>query len=354
MRLAPAGAALRLEDFHYELPSGQIAQHPLPARGSSRLMVLDRATRSWRHSQFCRLPDFLGDGDVLVRNDARVIRARLRGKRSGGGEVEVLLLKREATEPGGEVWRCLARPGRRLRRGGSAVLRGGIEATWLDEGDRDGIRRVRLASRRPILEILEAVGEVPLPPYIRRAPTESDATAYQTVYARQPGAVAAPTAGLHFTEAGLRELTACGVEVVSLTLEVGAGTFLPIREEDVARHRMAPEHVEIPAPTASAVSAAKRAGRRVVAVGTTTVRALEGLLADAAPHARAGDVSLFIAPGHRFTIVDALITNFHLPRSTLLMLVAAFAGIELTLGAYRAAVAEGYRFYSYGDAMLVL
>ncbi len=354
MRRAPAGTALRLEDFDYELPSSQIAQYPLPERGSSRLMVLDRATRSWRHTQFGRLPDWLRDGDVLVRNDARVIRARLRGERSRGGEIEVLLLKREATEPQGEVWSCLARPGRRLRRGRSAFLSGGVEATWLDGADRDGIRRVRLAARRPILEILEAVGEVPLPPYIRRAPAGLDAAAYQTVYARRPGAVAAPTAGLHFTDALFSALTARGVEVASLTLDVGAGTFLPIREGDPSEHRMAREHVEIPAATAQAVNAAKRTGRRVVAVGTTTVRALEGLLADAAVDARAGDVSLFITPGYRFAIVDALVTNFHLPRSTLLMMVAAFAGRELTLAAYQAAVGEGYRFYSYGDAMLIL
>jgi S-adenosylmethionine:tRNA ribosyltransferase-isomerase len=351
--VAPAGAALRLEDFDYELPSIQIAQYPLPERGSSRLMVLDRATRSWTHTQFGRLPDWLRNGDVLVRNDARVIRARLRGERPRGGEVEVLLLKRETTEPHGEVWSCLARPGRRLRRGESAFLRGGIEATWLDEADRDGIRRVRLAARRPILEILEAEGEVPLPPYIQRAPTGLDTAAYQTVYARHPAAVAAPTAGLHFTAAMFAAITARGIEVASLTLDVGAGTFLPIRE-DPSQHRVAPEHVEIPAATAQAVNAAKRTGRRVVAVGTTTVRALEGLLADAAVDARAGDVSLFITPGYRFAIVDALVTNFHLPRSTLLMMVAAFAGLELTLAAYRAAVCEGYRFYSYGDAMLIL
>jgi S-adenosylmethionine:tRNA ribosyltransferase-isomerase len=353
VRLALADTPLRLEDFDFALPPNQIAQHPLPERGSSRLMVVDRASGSWTHSQFGQLSDWLRGGDVLVRNDARVIRARMRGERSGGGEVEVLLLKREAMEREGEVWSCLARPGRRLRRGGTALLRGDIEATWLDDADRDGVRRVRLAAGRPILEILESVGEMPLPPYIRRAPTPMDAVAYQTVYARRPGAVAAPTAGLHFTEVGLAALVARGIEVVGLTLEVGAGTFLPIRERDLAQRRLAPEHVEIPASTARAVSAAKRTGRRVVAVGTTTVRALEGLLADAQAEAREGDVSLFITPGHRFVIVDSLITNFHLPRSTLLVLIAAFAGLELTLAAYRAAVADGYRFYSYGDAMLI-
>ena len=354
MKVVPARADAKLDRFDYELPRDRIAQHPLPDRGGSRLMVLDRARGTWTHSQFPRLPEWLHPGDLMVRNDARVIRARLRGQRPNGGKLEVLLLRCEAMEPAGEVWSSLVRPGRRLRRGDSATLSGGIEATWLDDGGGERIRRVRLAAPRPILEILETVGEVPLPPYIRRAPTESDAVAYQTVYARSPGAVAAPTAGLHFTAAGLRAVAARGVDVVSLTLHVGAGTFLPVREEDVAGRRLAPEWVEIPEPTARAVGDAKRAGRRVVAVGTTTVRALEGFSPDSTTRACAGDVSLFISPGHPFAVVDALLTNFHLPRSTLLMLVGAFADLDFLLAAYREAVAEGYRFYSYGDAMLIV
>jgi S-adenosylmethionine:tRNA ribosyltransferase-isomerase len=345
---------MRVEEFDYELPADRIAQFPPRQRGSSRLMVLDRARGAWTHSEFRMLSRWLTAGDLLVRNDTRVMRARLRGERDGGGDVELLLLRLEGRTQAGEVWRCLARPGRRLPRGGSARLRGGIVATWLDDGDEEGLRRVRLDGPRPIVTMLEEVGEVPLPPYIRRAPCEEDAIAYQTVYARALGAVAAPTAGLHFTEAALDGLRRDGIEIVSLTLHVGPGTFVPMRGERIDQHRMAAERVEIPARTAERVAAAKRDGRRVVAVGTTTVRALEGTLGDLERGARSTEVDLFIVPGFRFRVVDALITNFHLPRSTLLILVAAFAGRELLLDAYREALAECYRFYSYGDAMLIV
>ena len=344
---------MRVDEFDYELPAERIAQHPASPRGSSRLMVLDRARGSWQHGEFRRLAEELRPGDLLVRNDARVIRARLRGERPGGGALEVLLLRQELESEGPEVWSCLARPGRRLRAGGSARLAGGIVATWLGEADEDGVRRVRLQAARPVLDLLEEEGEVPLPPYIERQATAQDAADYQTVYARVPGAVAAPTAGLHFTVSLLDALLARGVELASLTLHVGPGTFLPVRARQVEEHRLGSERVEIPRETAQAVVAARRAGRRIVAVGTTTVRALEGLLGDLEPRGRAADVSLFILPGFRFRVVDALITNFHLPRSTLLMLVCAFAGRELVLGAYRAALAANYRFYSYGDAMLI-
>jgi S-adenosylmethionine:tRNA ribosyltransferase-isomerase len=345
---------MRVDEFDYELPAERIAQHPASPRGSSRLMVLDRARGSWQHGEFRRLAEELRPGDLLVRNDARVIRARLRGERPGGGALEVLLLRQEQESAGAEVWSCLARPGRRLRAGGSARLAGGIVATWLGDADEDGVRRVRLQAARPVLDLLEEEGEVPLPPYIERQTTAEDAADYQTVYARVPGAVAAPTAGLHFTASMLDALLARGVELASLTLHVGPGTFLPVRSRQVEEHRMGSERVEIPRETAQAVVAAKRAGRRIVAVGTTTVRALEGLLGDLEPRGRAADVSLFILPGFRFRVVDALITNFHLPRSTLLMLVCALAGRELVLRAYRAAIADSYRFYSYGDAMLIV
>jgi S-adenosylmethionine:tRNA ribosyltransferase-isomerase len=345
---------MRVEEFDYELPFDRIAQFPPRERGSSRLMVLDRVRGAWTHSEFRMLPQWLTTGDLLVRNDTRVMRARLRGVRDGGGDVELLLLRCEGRTDDGEVWCCLARPGRRLRRGSSARLRGGIVATWLDDGDEEGLRRVRLDGPRPIATLLEEVGEVPLPPYIRRAPCEEDFVAYQTVYARELGAVAAPTAGLHFTEALLDALRCDGIEIVSLTLHVGPGTFVPMRGERIDAHRMAAERVEISARTADRVATAKREGRRVVAIGTTTVRALEGALSDLEPRARSTEVELFIVPGFHFRVVDALITNFHLPRSTLLILVAAFAGKELLLDAYRAAVAERYRFYSYGDAMLIV
>jgi S-adenosylmethionine:tRNA ribosyltransferase-isomerase len=345
---------MRVEQFDYELPPDRIAQFPPRERGSSRLMVVDRARGAWTHSEFRMLPRWLSTGDLLVRNDTRVMRARLRGERDGGGDVELLLLRLEGQTDGGEVWCCLARPGRRLRRGRSAKLRGGIVATWLDDGDEEGLRRVRLEGPRPIATLLEEVGEVPLPPYIRRAPCEEDVIAYQTVYASELGAVAAPAAGLHFTKAMLGGLRLEGIEIVSLTLHVGPGTFVPMRGERIDEQRMAAERVEISARTADRVVAAKREGRRVVAIGTTTVRALEGALGDLDPRARSTEVDLFIVPGFRFRVVDALITNFHLPRSTLLILVAAFAGRELLLAAYRAAIAECYRFYSYGDAMLIV
>ncbi len=345
---------MRIDEFDYELPADRIAQRPSSPRGSSRLLIVDRARGCWTHGEFRSLPSVLVPGDLLVRNDTRVIRARLRGERAGGGAVELLLLRRESPPGGAEVWSCLARPGRRLRVGSSARLHGGIVATWLGDADQEGIRRVRLEAARPIVDLLDEVGEVPLPPYIARPPASADAADYQTVYARIAGAVAAPTAGLHFTQPTLDALARGGVELASLTLHVGPGTFLPVRSETIAEHRMGAERVDIPLETAQAVAAAKRAGRRIVAVGTTTVRALEGLLGDLEPRARAADVSLFIAPGFEFRVVDALLTNFHLPRSTLLLLVCAFAGRELVLDAYRAAVAAGYRFYSYGDAMLIV
>lgn len=345
---------MRVEEFDYELPAERIAQHPPRERGSSRLMVLDRERERWQHSDFRRLAQWLKPGDLLVLNDTRVIRARLRAERDGGAKMEVLLLRCERRDETGEVWSCLARPGARLRRGNCSKLPGGIVATWLDEGADDGTRRVLLRASRPIAELLEEIGEVPLPPYIRRSALEEDATAYQTVYARAPGAVAAPTAGLHFTREMLDRLAGLGVETATLTLHVGPGTFLPVRTERVEDHRMGAERVEIPEATARALAAAKQAGRRVIAVGTTTARALEGVPRILEPRQHVEDVDVFIRPGFRFRMIDGLVTNFHLPRSTLVMLVAALAGREFLLSAYREAIAEGYRFYSYGDAMMVL
>lgn len=346
---------MNVDEFDFDLPAERIAQRPAPTRGASRLMVIDRAGPGWEHSTFEQLPNWLRRGDLLVRNDTRVIRARLRGERCAGGAVELLLWRRESVESGAEIWSCLARPGRRLRRGGSVELRGGIVATWLDEGDDAGMRRVRLSTPRPVLEMLEAVGEVPLPPYIDRPTDEDDAEAYQTVYARLPGAVAAPTAGLHFTSEMIERLQGRGVQISSLTLHVGPGTFLPVRATRVEQHHLGEEWVDIPSSTAIQVAQAKRERRRVVAIGTTTVRALEAAAAEIlAGHGLRGDVFLFITPGYEFRVVDALITNFHLPRSTLLMLVTALGGRERILTAYQEAVAQRYRFYSYGDAMLIL
>lgn len=347
---------MRTEDFVYDLPLDRIAQTPPEKRGSSRLMILDRSGGRPSDSWFRDLPEWLRPGDVLVRNDTRVIPARLRGVRPGGGAVELLLLRPQAPVPEAEVWSCLARPGRRLRPGDHAEFRGGIRATWLDsaDADADGVRRVELRAPRPILEMLDEVGEVPLPPYIRREPDDRDRDAYQTVYARIPGSVAAPTAGLHFTPELLRRLEEKGVEPATITLHVGPGTFVPVRAESIENHRMAAERFRIDSTTARLLSNAKRERRRVVAVGTTTVRALEGA-AEAILDGRGagGEVSLFISPGFRFRIVEALITNFHLPGSSLLMLAAAFAGRECILNAYREAIERGYQFYSYGDATLI-
>ncbi len=343
---------MRIDEFDYFLPPDRIAKHPPPRRGDSRLMTLERRDGSLTDGRFADLLRWLRAGDLLVANDTRVIPARLRGRREGGGEVEVLLLRSQGSTSAGEAWSCLARPGNRLRRGARVRLGAEIEGIWLDDGEEGAIRSIGLRAAEPILDVLGRVGEVPLPPYIDRPATEADREAYQTVYARSPGAVAAPTAGLHFTSELLASLEHAGVEIRNLTLHVGAATFLPVRGEVIENHRIEAEEAEIPEQTAFAVDRARREGRRVIAVGTTTVRALEGLLGGSG--VLRGEVSLFIRPGHRFTVVDGMITNFHLPRSTLLMLVSAFAGQGRVLAAYREAVARGYRFYSYGDAMLIL
>lgn len=342
---------MRVDEFDYELPAERIAQHPASPRGSSRLMVLDRARGSWQHGEFRRLAEELRPGDLLVRNDARVIRARLRGERPGGGALEVLLLRQELESAGAEVWSCLARPGRRLRAGASARLAGGIVATWLGEADEDGVRRVRLQAARPVLDLLEEEGEVPLPPYIERRATVEDAADYQTVYARVPGAVAAPTAGLHFTAELLQRLADRGIDFATLVLHVGLDTFRPVTEADPRKHVIHREWYSMPGELQQRVERTRARGGRVIAVGTTSVRALETWSATQAPE---GWTDLFILPGHRFTLVDAMLTNFHLPQSSLLMLVSAFAGRERVLAAYAEAIRLEYRFYSFGDAMLLL
>jgi S-adenosylmethionine:tRNA ribosyltransferase-isomerase len=343
--------AARTSDFDYRLPENRIAQRPL-ARGTARLLVLD-AEGEARHRLVGDLPLLLRPGDLLVLNDTRVLPARLRGRRlraggDPGAAIEVLLVEPAS---GGDWW-ALGRPGRRLRPGsrlrfegsGGETLEGRVEG-------REG-ELLRVAFVRPVEPELEKLGSVPLPPYIRRPPDAADRGDYQTVYAGPPGAVAAPTAGLHFTEELFARLSVAGVDRTTLTLHVGPGTFRPVQTEDPAEHPMHAERFEIPADAAHAIAAARRRGGRVVAVGTTVVRALESAWRDGAVQAGAGSTALFIRPGHRFVAVDALLTNFHLPRSTLLMLVCAFAGRERVLGAYREAVAGGYRFYSYGDAML--
>jgi len=342
-----------LAQFDYELPPSAIAQEPATPRDASRLLVLDRARARWADRRFADLPELLRPDDCLVVNESRVIPARLLGALAEDGRPVELLLLREL-EPG--RWDALARPARRCRIGARIVLGGGVAQAVVAAQGEEGRRVVTLESPWPARELLERYGLPPLPPYIDRhgAPKPDDRERYQTVYARAEGSVAAPTAGLHFTPELLERVRARGVEVVPLTLHVGPGTFRPLKSAMVEGHRMEAETVEIPAATADAVNRARAASRRVIAVGTTTTRALEWAWDAASGVApRAGRADLFIHPPHRFRVVDALITNFHLPRSTLLVLVSALAGRELVLAAYRHAIAAGYRFYSYGDAMLI-
>jgi S-adenosylmethionine:tRNA ribosyltransferase-isomerase len=339
--------------FDYELPPELVAQEPAEPRDSSRLLVLDRGRGALEDRRFADLPELLRQGDCLVANRSRVIPARLLGVRAdGGAPVELLLLR----PVGAERWEALVRPGRRCRVGARLELAGGAARALVVGEGSPGTRVVALEAPWPARELLERHGLPPLPPYIARhdAPKPEDRERYQTVYARDDGSVAAPTAGLHFTPELLARLEGRGVAVHYLTLHVGPGTFRPLRGERVEEHRMDAEAVDIPEATARAVEQAKHEGRRVIAVGTTTTRALEWAAGDdGRVRAGTGEADLFIRPGHRFRIVDALVTNFHLPRSSLLVLVSGFAGRDVVLRAYRHAVAARYRFYSYGDAMLI-
>ncbi len=389
---------MHTSDFDYHLPQDLIAQTPLEPRDSSRLLVLSRSTGRIGHTRFTRITDYLRPGDLMVFNQSRVIPARLYGRRADtGGRVELLRLNRES--PG--VWRALARPGRRLRPGDKVVLeadsrsrghkqsqpslsnervdraspqhldhreepssQGGAGESFdleILSSEEDGIKRVRLTSE----DAIASLGSVPLPPYIHRR--LDDPERYQTVYARQPGSVAAPTAGLHFTEPLMEQLRAFGVELAFVTLHVGLDTFRPVQDEDPAKHAIHTEYYDLSAKTAAALNRARADARRIIAVGTTSVRVLEHVAQRMADDEQqvapgSGRADLFILPGHRFRMVDAMLTNFHLPRSTLLMLVSAFAGRDpaansgrgTVLAAYREAIQEKYRFYSFGDAMLIL
>lgn len=360
---------MRLSDFDYELPVGLIAQHPLPRRDDSRMMVVDHASGRIRHGAFKDVGRFLGAGDVLVLNDARVIPAKAWGT-IAGKDVEFLFLKESA--PG--VWDVLCKPAGRVKPGGRVRFGPGFEADVVGRGE-EGRRSLRFAVN-DVLAGLREIGYAPLPPYIKRKRSDledrpRDLERYQTVFAARESAIAAPTAGLHFTRAALAAIKAEGVEVVPVTLEVGLATFQPVRVEDLDEHAMLEERYEISAAAAAAINAAKRGGRPVLAVGTTVVRALESAALAAQGRARgqasgpqrnippavvpgAASSSLFIKPGFAFRVVDRLLTNFHLPQSTLLVLVSAFAGRELVLAAYREAVRERYRFFSYGDVMLIV
>ena len=338
---------VKRSDFHFDLPPELIAQHPLAQRSDSRLLQLSPADGQLADRRFRELPDLLRAGDLLVFNDTRVIPARLHGRKESGGRVEILV---ERLLNDGE---CLAqvRASKSPRAGGRIELEDGSAVEVL--GREDAFFRLGFP-RGDLSEKLQSLGHMPLPPYIEREDTGDDRERYQTVYASRPGAVAAPTAGLHFDEDILAALTARGVEQARVTLHVGAGTFQPVRCEDIEDHRMHAEYLEVSAAVCEAVERTRARGGRVVAVGTTSVRSLETAAAGGSLEPFAGDSRMFIYPGYRFRIIDGLLTNFHLPESTLLMLVCALAGREHTLAAYRHAVAERYRFFSYGDAMLVL
>ena len=372
---------LHLSDFNYDLPADRVAQRPLEQRDGSRMLILDRQSQCWQDSSFSSWPELLHGDELLIVNDARVIPARLLGRRVGvraekpgrssrdsreflSSEIEVLLTRRESPQE----WEALVRPGRKIKLGERVEFGGGeLVAEVIGRGEY-GVRRIRFTARGDLDETLERLGHVPLPPYIARPDEPADRERYQTIFAQKPGAVAAPTAGLHFSNAVLEQLRRRGIEISAITLEVGLGTFQPIHSEEIDDHRMHRERYDIPSEVVAAIHNARQSGRPILAVGTTVVRALE----DAAAKAEAegmensgapdqarlvkpgpGDAEIFIKPGHRFRVVDQLLTNFHLPQSTLLVLVSAFASRELILRAYHHAVEAGYRFYSYGDCMWI-
>jgi S-adenosylmethionine:tRNA ribosyltransferase-isomerase len=358
---------VNVSDFDFELPEELIAQHPPAERGGSRLVVFDRSTKQSQHTMFAQLPSHLTRGDLLVVNDTRVFPARLLGHREPtGGAVECLLIRRldvgvlgVGSSERSEVWEALMHPGQKLKPGaqvrferGGAILIGEVLGRHFY-----GRRSIRLEASggEAVADLIERIGHVPLPPYIKRSDDASDRDRYQTVYAHTSGSVAAPTAGLHFTQPILDELASRGIERTTITLHVGYGTFKPVRVDHVEDHEVDPERYVVGGEAADALTRAKRDRQRIVAVGTTTTRALESLIVDEGiVRSGEGETRLFIRPGHRFELVSGLVTNFHLPKSSLLILTAAFAGRQEILAVYRDAVQRRYRFYSYGDAMLIL
>ncbi|MEM1056327.1 MAG: tRNA preQ1(34) S-adenosylmethionine ribosyltransferase-isomerase QueA [Bacteroidota bacterium] len=346
-----------LDAYDFDLPDALIAQRPAEQRDASRMLVLHRETGQIEDRHVTDLPSYLRPEDALVVNDTRVMAARLIGRRPTGGKAEVFLVERL----GEGIWRALVRPGRKLREGARVELAEGVEAEVLTV-DPDGKRRVRFtrdgeafANEADEREALDQVGQLPLPPYIERPADRADRERYQTVYAREAGAVAAPTAGLHFTPDLFEAIEAQGVERVHLTLHVGYGTFEPVKVDDLSEHRVAAERITVSPEATGSLNARREAGGRIVAVGTTSTRALETSADDDGRfHPVSGPTDLTITPGYRFRAVDALLTNFHLPKSSLLVLTGTFGGRETVLRAYRHAVREGYRFYSYGDCMLIL
>ncbi len=368
---------MRLSDFNFDLPPGQVAQRPLEQRDASRMLILNRQKGAWEDSVFRSLPDLLRGDELIVVNNARVIPARLFGRRLGvraeepghnrrtlreflTSEIEILLTRQVSPDE----WEALVRPGRKMRVGERVEFGEGELSAEVVGRAEYGLRRIRLTGNGNVHEAIERLGHIPLPPYISREDDPTDRERYQTIFADHPGAVAAPTAGLHFSPWILTKLQQRGIEVAAITLDVGLGTFQPIHEEEIEQHQIHSERYEISEQAAAAICNARRAGRPILAIGTTVVRALEDAAARAASKQSgnatgdllepgSAEASIFIKPGHKFRAVDQLLTNFHLPQSTLLILVSAFAGRELILSAYLHAVEVGYRFYSYGDCMWI-
>lgn len=344
---------MQLQDFDFILPEELIAQQPAARRDASRLMCLDRTAAQVACRQFNDLSDYFRSGDLLVLNDTQVIPARLLGHKQTGGKIEIFLVRRDMQIDTAEQWFCLTKSSKSPRPGTEVQLGAGLRAEILDDAEPP-YRRVQFHCDGDFMQRVEEIGHLPLPPYIKREDGQADRSRYQTVFAREKGAVAAPTAGLHFTDEMLARLRKRGVEIHSLTLHVGLGTFLPVRVDDVRQHKMHTEFYNVPQATADAVNLARLEGRRVFALGTTSARTLETAATEAGKlRAGCGESDIFIYPGYQFKLVDALITNFHLPKSTLLMLVSAFAGRDFVLSAYRQAVEERFRFFSYGDCMLI-
>lgn len=339
---------MKKSDFYFDLPEELIAQTPLERRDASRLLKLDRQTGAIAHRHFYDLPEYLNAGDCLVLNDSRVLPARLIGNRSTGGSVEVVLLR----DLGGGKWECLTRPGRKTRPGAELTFGGGALTATVVDAIEDGNKILQFHYEGIFLEILEKLGKMPLPPYIKAELEDSER--YQTVYSKALGSAAAPTAGLHFTQDLLDKIAAKGVRVCYVTLHVGLGTFRPVKEENIQDHAMHSEFCIVPEETARIINETKANGGRIIAVGTTTCRTLESFAEpDGTMQGKSGWTNIFIYPGYQFRCIDALVTNFHLPESTLIMLVSALAGRENILHAYEVAVAEKYRFFSFGDAMFI-